>query len=189
MSGKGTQDSAEKKRCVRVLQNLMALPNVSLSVSYLKIPSGYLKILNSVGINESSIYRVVTDSGATMVCAFKNEYEVLHDETGSAGCEEITAVSISSDEDDSASSCSDGDLLDFGEDEIDDFEEADRKIGFDMRFPKRLSCMAHTLQLALAGGLKASGCRAEVDALIMVVGKFGKRRLAAERLHGRYIVL
>ncbi|KHN77620.1 hypothetical protein Tcan_15785 [Toxocara canis] len=26
--------------------------------------------------------------------------------------------------------------------------------------------MAHTLQLALAGGLKASGCRAEVDALI-----------------------
>ncbi|VDM41241.1 unnamed protein product [Toxocara canis] len=83
-----------------------------------------------------------------MVCAFKNEYEVLYDETGSAGCEEITAVSISSDEDDSASTCSDGDLLDFGEDEIDDFEEADRKIGLDMRFPKRLSCMAHTLQLA-----------------------------------------
>ncbi|KHN85491.1 hypothetical protein Tcan_13274 [Toxocara canis] len=85
-------------------------------------------------------------------------------------------------EDDNASTCFDGDLLDFGEDEIDDFEEADRKIGLDMRFPKRLSCMAHMLQLALTGGLKASGCRAEVDALIKVVGKFRKTRLAAERL-------
>ncbi|VDM26892.1 unnamed protein product [Toxocara canis] len=45
--------------------------------------------------------------------------------------------------------------------------------------------MAHTLKLALAGGLKASGCRAKVDALIRVVGKFRKTRLAAERLHAR----
>ncbi|KHN88424.1 hypothetical protein Tcan_07388 [Toxocara canis] len=192
MSGKGTQDSAEKKRCVRILQNLMALPNVSLSVfltqqfheyaaalnprfalptsrgglcslldgplqvikeniarevggsagasvtvdiwsgrcikdsfkdsftaatihyirgGSFKNPSlglkrlkgrhdaktvkrGYLKILNSVGISESSIYRVVTDSGANIVCAFKNEYEVLYDGTGNAGCEEVTTVSI-----------------------------------------------------------------------------------------------
>ncbi|VDM47666.1 unnamed protein product [Toxocara canis] len=63
----------------------------------------------------------------------------------------------------SASTCSDGDLFDSGEDEIDGFEEAGKKVGLDMRFPKRLSCMAHTLQLALAGGLKASGCRAQVD--------------------------
>ncbi|KHN77655.1 hypothetical protein Tcan_15136 [Toxocara canis] len=45
--------------------------------------------------------------------------------------------------------------------------------------------MAHTLQLARAGGLKASGCRAEGDAMIRVVGKFRKTRLAAERLHAR----
>ncbi|VDM33826.1 unnamed protein product, partial [Toxocara canis] len=83
-----------------------------------------LKILNSVGINESSIYRVVTDSDANIMCAFKNEYEVLHGETGNPGCEEVTAVSISSDEDDNASTSSDGDLFDSGEDEIDDFEEA-----------------------------------------------------------------
>ncbi|VDM38217.1 unnamed protein product [Toxocara canis] len=61
-------------------------------------------------------------------------------ETGNAGCEEVTAVSISRGEDDNASTCSEGDLFDSGEDEIDDFEEADRKIGPDMRFPKRLSC-------------------------------------------------
>ncbi|KHN86476.1 hypothetical protein Tcan_13180 [Toxocara canis] len=103
---------------------------------------------------------MVTDSGANVVCAFKNEHEALHGETGHAGCEEVTAVSISRDEDDNASTCSDGDLFDSSEDEIDDFEETDGKIGLDMRFPKRLSCMAHTLQLALAGGLKASGCRA-----------------------------
>ncbi|KHN85507.1 hypothetical protein Tcan_13297 [Toxocara canis] len=45
--------------------------------------------------------------------------------------------------------------------------------------------MAHTLQLALAGGLKASGCRAEVDEMIRVVEKFRKTRLAAERLLAR----
>ncbi|KHN72255.1 hypothetical protein Tcan_12160 [Toxocara canis] len=101
-------------------------------------------------------------------------------------CEEATAASISSDEDDNASACSDGDLFDSGEDEIDDFEEADRKIGPDMRFPKRLSCTAHTLQLALAGGLKASGCHAEVDALMRVVRRFRKTQLAAERLHARF---
>ncbi|VDM39697.1 unnamed protein product [Toxocara canis] len=62
---------------------------------------GYLKILNSMGINECSIYRMVTDSGANIVCAFKNKYGVLlHGETGNAGYEEVTAVSISSDEDD-----------------------------------------------------------------------------------------
>ncbi|KHN85275.1 hypothetical protein Tcan_17249 [Toxocara canis] len=110
---------------------------------------------------------------------------MLHSETGNAGCEEVTAVSISNDEDNNASTCSDGDLFDSGEDEIDDFEEPDKKIGLDRRFPKRLSCMAHTLQLALAGGLKASGCRAKVDGLIRVVGKFRKTRLAAERLHAR----
>ncbi|KHN78995.1 hypothetical protein Tcan_13532 [Toxocara canis] len=118
MSGKGTQDSAEKKQCVRVLQNLMGLPNVSLSVFLTQQFREYAAALNPSG------------------------------------------------EDDNASTCSDGDLLDFGEDEVDDFEEADKKTGLDMRFPKRLICMAHTLQLALAGGLKASGCRAEVDALI-----------------------
>ncbi|KHN86520.1 hypothetical protein Tcan_11588 [Toxocara canis] len=32
MSGKGMQDSAEKERRVKVLQKLMALPNISLSV-------------------------------------------------------------------------------------------------------------------------------------------------------------
>ncbi|KHN82075.1 hypothetical protein Tcan_14839 [Toxocara canis] len=84
---------------------------------------GYLKILNSVSVNEPSIYRVITDSGENVVCTFKNEYEVLHGETGNAGCEEVTAVSISSDEDDNASTCSDGDLFGSGEDEIDDFEE------------------------------------------------------------------
>ncbi|KHN80438.1 hypothetical protein Tcan_18581 [Toxocara canis] len=56
------------------------------------VKRGYLKILDSVGISESSIYRVVTDSGAKNVCAFKNEYEVLHDETGNAGCEEKNAA-------------------------------------------------------------------------------------------------
>uniref|UniRef100_A0A183V322 Phosphotransferase n=1 Tax=Toxocara canis TaxID=6265 RepID=A0A183V322_TOXCA len=132
------------------------------------IKRGYLKILNSVGINESSIYRVVTDSGANVVCAFTDECEVLHGKTGNAGCEEVTTVSISSDEDDNASTCSGGNLFDSGEDEI-DFEEADRKIGLDVRFLKRLSCMVYTLQLALAGGLKACGCRAQVDALIRVV--------------------
>ncbi|KHN85655.1 Patched domain-containing protein 3 [Toxocara canis] len=116
------------------------------------IKRGCLKIVNSVGINDSSIYTVATEPGANIVCAFKNEYEVLHGKTGNTGCEEVPAlaVSISSDEDDNASTCSDGDLFDSGEDEIDDFEEADRK-------------------LALAGGLKASGCRAQVDALIGVV--------------------
>ncbi|KHN79881.1 hypothetical protein Tcan_02637 [Toxocara canis] len=64
-------------------------------------------------------------------------------------------------------------------------EEANRKIGLDMRFPKRLSSMAHTLQLTLAGGLKASGCRAQVDALIRMVRRFRKTQLAAERLHAR----
>ncbi|KHN75434.1 hypothetical protein Tcan_13897 [Toxocara canis] len=54
----------------------------------------YLKILSSVAINESSIYRAVTESGANMVCAFKNKYDVLHGETVNAGCEEVTAVSI-----------------------------------------------------------------------------------------------
>uniref|UniRef100_A0A183VAG9 DUF1758 domain-containing protein n=1 Tax=Toxocara canis TaxID=6265 RepID=A0A183VAG9_TOXCA len=88
----------------------------------------------------------------------------LHGETGNAGCEEVIAVRISSDEDDNASTCY-GDLFDSSEGEIDDFEEADGKIGLNMRFPKRMSCMAHTPQLGLAGGLKASGCRAEVDAL------------------------
>ncbi|KHN84008.1 hypothetical protein Tcan_09101 [Toxocara canis] len=83
------------------------------------IRRGYLKILNSVGINESSIFRVVTDSGANLVCVFKNEYEVLYDVAGNAGYEEVTAVSISSDEDDNTSTCSDGDLFDSGEDEID----------------------------------------------------------------------
>ncbi|VDM40099.1 unnamed protein product [Toxocara canis] len=129
----------KKKRCVRVLQNLMALPNVSLSVFLTQQFPEYAAALNPSG------------------------------------------------EDDNASTCADGDLLDFGEDEIDDFEEADRKIGLDMRFPKRLSCMAHMLQLALTGGLKASGCRAEVDALIKVVGKFRKTRLAAERLQKREV--
>ncbi|KHN73415.1 hypothetical protein Tcan_03022 [Toxocara canis] len=102
-----------------------------------------------------------------------------------AGCEEVTAVSISRDEDDNASTCSDGDLFDFGEDEIDDFEEAGRKVGLDMRFPKRPSYMAHTLQLALAGGMKASGCRAQGDALTRVVRRSRKTQLAAERPHGR----
>ncbi|VDM28888.1 unnamed protein product, partial [Toxocara canis] len=87
------------------------------------------------------------------------------------------------DEDDSASTCSDGDLFDSGEDEIDDFEEADRKIGLDMQFPKRSSCMAQTLQLAPVGGLKASGWRAQVDALIRVDRRFRKAQLTAGRLH------
>ncbi|KHN76762.1 hypothetical protein Tcan_17644 [Toxocara canis] len=43
--------------------------------------------------------------------------------------------------------------------------------------------MAQMLQLALAGGLKAFGCRAEFDVLIRVVEKFRETRLAAERLH------
>ncbi|KHN74415.1 hypothetical protein Tcan_15863 [Toxocara canis] len=145
------------------------------------IKRGHLKILNSMGINESSVYRVVTDSGANV----KNEYEVLHGETGNAGCEEVTAVSISCGEEDNASTCSDGDMFDSGEDEIDDFKEADRKIGLDLRFPKRLSCMAHTMQLALAGGLRACGCRAQVDALMRVVRRFRKTQLAAELLHAR----
>ncbi|KHN78885.1 hypothetical protein Tcan_09309 [Toxocara canis] len=45
--------------------------------------------------------------------------------------------------------------------------------------------MVYTLQLALAGGLKACGCRAQVDALIRVVRRFRKTQLAAERLHTR----
>ncbi|KHN87035.1 hypothetical protein Tcan_11214 [Toxocara canis] len=32
------------------------------------VKRGYLKILNSMGISESSIYRMVTDSGANIVC-------------------------------------------------------------------------------------------------------------------------
>ncbi|VDM49820.1 unnamed protein product [Toxocara canis] len=39
------------------------------------IKRGCLKILNSMGINESSIYRMVTDSDTNIVRAFKNEYE------------------------------------------------------------------------------------------------------------------
>ncbi|KHN74824.1 hypothetical protein Tcan_14152 [Toxocara canis] len=116
------------------------------------IKRGYLKILNNVGNNESSIYRRRKHS-----VRFKNEHEVLHGETGNAGCEEVTAVSISSDKDDNASTCPDGDLFDPGEDGIDDFEQTDREIVLDIRFPKRLSCMAHTLQLA--AGSRSEGVR------------------------------
>ncbi|KHN78756.1 hypothetical protein Tcan_03370 [Toxocara canis] len=46
MSGKGTQDSAERRRCVRVLQNLMALPNVSLSLFLTHKFREYTAVLN-----------------------------------------------------------------------------------------------------------------------------------------------
>ncbi|KHN82195.1 hypothetical protein Tcan_14429 [Toxocara canis] len=115
MSGKGTQDSAEEKTdllehqspltsgaegvsrivhcCNDPLRGGGSLRNAFLGLKRLNgrhdaqmIKRDYLKILNSVDISESSIYRVATDSGA------KNEYEVLHDEIGNAGCEEVTAV-------------------------------------------------------------------------------------------------
>ncbi|KHN77123.1 hypothetical protein Tcan_06131 [Toxocara canis] len=46
MSGKGAQDSAEKKRCITVLQKLMTLPNVSLSLFLTHEFREYTAVLN-----------------------------------------------------------------------------------------------------------------------------------------------
>ncbi|KHN83947.1 hypothetical protein Tcan_15561 [Toxocara canis] len=178
MSGKGTQDSAEKKTVregsakpdgpAECLSKRVSHPTVLRVCSRAESP---VRPAHFPRRPLLAFGRAITsDQGED--CAGRNE-----------GCEEVAAVSISSDEDDNASTCSDGDLFDSGKDEIDDFEDADRKIGLDKRFPKRLSCMAHMLQQALAGGLKASGCRAQVDAPIRVVPRFRETQLAAERLH------
>ncbi|KHN73861.1 hypothetical protein Tcan_12344 [Toxocara canis] len=131
----------------------MAVPNVSLSVFLTQQFREYAAALN---------LRFAPPTSRGGLCSLLDgplqviKENIAREVGGSAGASVTVDIWSGSDEDDNASTCSDGDLLDFGEDEIDDFEEENEKIGLDMRFSKRLSCMAHTLQLALAGGLKAS---------------------------------
>lgn len=80
-----------------------------------------------MGISESSMYRVVFGSGANIVRALKNEYEVLHAKTGNTGCKNVTAIRTSSDEDGAASTSSDGEMFESGEDESHGFEQMGRK--------------------------------------------------------------
>lgn len=57
------------------------------------------------------------------------------------------------------------------DDETDDFEKT-KWIRFDLRFPKSLSCIAHILQLVLAGDVNAAERHTKVCELIRVIRKF-----------------
>lgn len=49
------------------------------------------------------------------------------------------------------------------EKEIDDFEEKNKIMGLDSQFSKRLTYVAHRVQLALADSLNEARLRTEVD--------------------------
>lgn len=53
---------------------------------------------------------------------------MLHAETGNTSCEEVTTINTSGDEDNSARAKSDVVMFESGEDETDDFADADRKV-------------------------------------------------------------